>query len=157
MVKFAGRKAREQVRSPARKFARTGGRPLFKMSQFSETSAVSPGARASALIPRWKRVLDVVLILLALPVLLPLMFLIALVIRLVSNGPILFRQERIGHLGRRFMCFKFRTMAVGNDTSVHQGHLAQLMSSGAPMVKMDPARGPADHSLRASAPGFRPG
>jgi lipopolysaccharide/colanic/teichoic acid biosynthesis glycosyltransferase len=89
------------------------------------------------IIRRWKRLLDVGLIFLAAPVLLPLMLLIALLIRLVSSGPVLFRQERVGHLGRRFMCLKFRTMADGNDTAVHQDHLARLMASDAPMVKMD--------------------
>src|SRR5271169_2760925 len=87
--------------------------------------------------PRWKRVLDVVLIVVTFPVLLPLMILIGLLIRLVSAGPILFKQERIGYLGERFLCYKFRTMHVNSDTGIHQGHLNQLMNSNAPMVKMD--------------------
>jgi lipopolysaccharide/colanic/teichoic acid biosynthesis glycosyltransferase len=88
-------------------------------------------------IPRWKRTLDIVFILLVLPVVLPLAALIALLIRLVSDGPVLFRQERVGHLGRRFMCLKFRTMFVGADTTTHQGHLEQLINSAQPMVKLD--------------------
>jgi lipopolysaccharide/colanic/teichoic acid biosynthesis glycosyltransferase len=87
--------------------------------------------------PRWKRALDILLILAALPLLLPLVVTIALLIWIVSEGPILFRQERVGYRGRRFMCFKFRTMIVGNNTAVHQGHLHSLMTSNAPMVKMD--------------------
>jgi len=86
---------------------------------------------------RWKRTLDVLLILLALPFLIPLALLIAVVIRSVSTGPILFMQERVGYLGRRFMCFKFRTMFVDADTTMHQGHLQQLMNSNTPMMKMD--------------------
>ncbi|HXC98909.1 MAG TPA: sugar transferase, partial [Verrucomicrobiae bacterium] len=39
--------------------------------------------------------------------------------------------------GRRFMCFKFRTMHANNDNSIHRGHLDNLMVSGQPMVKMD--------------------
>ena len=88
-------------------------------------------------IPRWKRTLDVVLVLLALPLLLPLMLGIALVIWMVSEGPIFFRQERVGHLGKRFMCFKFRTMKANTDTSIHRGHLDNLIGSDKPMVKMD--------------------
>jgi lipopolysaccharide/colanic/teichoic acid biosynthesis glycosyltransferase len=88
-------------------------------------------------IPAWKRTLDVVLIVLTLPLWLPLAVLIAVLIRLVSTGPILFRQERIGYLGNRFMCLKFRTMRVGADTVVHQGHLKHLMVSNVPMEKMD--------------------
>jgi lipopolysaccharide/colanic/teichoic acid biosynthesis glycosyltransferase len=88
-------------------------------------------------LPRWKRALDVGFILLILPVLLPLGALIAVIIRLVSTGPVLFQQERVGHLGKRFLCLKFRTMFVGSDTGIHQGHLSHLLKSDAPMVKMD--------------------
>jgi exopolysaccharide production protein ExoY len=96
--------------------------------------AMAPEAPA---IPLWKRSLDITLIILALPVLLPVMVCIALVVRFASAGPILFRQERVGHLGKPFMCFKFRTMVAGIETASHQGHLANLMTSNKPMVKMD--------------------
>lgn len=92
--------------------------------------------------PRWKRTLDVLLIVLAFPVLLPLIMLIGLLIRIVSAGPILFKQERIGYLGERFLCYKFRTMHVNSDTGVHQGYLNQLMNSDAPMIKMDSSGDP---------------
>ena len=88
-------------------------------------------------LPRWKRILDVALILLILPLLIPLIVLIAIVIRLVSTGPVLFQQERVGYLGRKFMCLKFRTMFVGSDTGIHQGHLNNLLNSDIPMIKMD--------------------
>ena len=88
-------------------------------------------------LPRWKRVLDVGLILLALPLLLPIVLLIAWVIRLVSKGPIIFPQERVGYLGGKFFCLKFRTMLVGVDTASHQEHLHQLISSDVPMMKME--------------------
>jgi lipopolysaccharide/colanic/teichoic acid biosynthesis glycosyltransferase len=88
-------------------------------------------------IPVWKRVLDVTLIILTLPVVAPVMILIAVVVRCVSAGPVLFRQERVGIGGSRFKCFKFRTMVVGNHAAVHKGHLTQLMDSNVPMTKMD--------------------
>jgi exopolysaccharide production protein ExoY len=88
-------------------------------------------------LPRWKRVLDVTAILLALPVFLPVAIGIGLIIRVVSKGPVLFKQERVGYRGRRFMCLKFRTMKCGAETNTHQGHLQQLMDSNAPMTKMD--------------------
>lgn len=87
--------------------------------------------------PPWKRRLDIVLVVVALPLLLPLIVLIALIIRMVSAGPVLFKQERIGYLGGRFLCYKFRTMFVNADTGIHQGHLNQLMNSDVPMMKMD--------------------
>jgi len=91
-------------------------------------------------IPSWKRVLDVMCILIALPVLLPLALVISLVVKLGSRGPVLFKQERVGFQGRQFMCLKFRTMFVGADATVHQGHWNELIVSNLPMEKMD-ARG----------------
>lgn len=87
--------------------------------------------------PRWKRVLDVTIILVALPIILPVAILIGIVIRMVSSGPILFKQERVGYRGSRFMCLKFRTMHCGAETVTHQGHLQQLMEANVPMTKMD--------------------
>lgn len=88
-------------------------------------------------VPRWKRFLDASVILLTAPVLLPVTIAVAILVRIVSEGPVLFRQERVGYLGRRFMCFKFRTMFVNADTTIHQGHLNHLMDSDTPLVKMD--------------------
>ena len=82
-------------------------------------------------IPRWKRALDVVFILLILPFVLPLAVLVAVVIRMVSPGPVLFRQERVGYLGRKFMCFKFRTMFVGRDIPLIQQAIRALFLSDA--------------------------
>jgi exopolysaccharide production protein ExoY len=88
-------------------------------------------------IPVWKRALDLLCIALALPVLVPVMTVIALLIYLVSPGSVFYLNERVGYRGRRFICFKFRTMKVNADVGVHQQHLADLMRSDAPMVKMD--------------------
>ena len=87
--------------------------------------------------PRWKRTFDVALVVLALPVLIPAVLFIALLIRSCSAGPVLFRQERVGCKGRRFLCFKFRTMLVGTETVTHQDHIHHLMNSNTPMMKMD--------------------
>jgi lipopolysaccharide/colanic/teichoic acid biosynthesis glycosyltransferase len=80
-----------------------------------------------------------VCILLAAPLLLPLGILIALMIKLVSQGPVLFVQARAGFRGETFRCFKFRTMKVNVETEVHQRHLRSLMKSNRPMVKLDGA------------------
>ncbi len=67
-----------------------------------------------------KRFLDVVITLVALVMLSPLLALIALVIRLDSAGPAIFRQRRVGKGGREFTCYKFRTMHRNADESIHR-------------------------------------
>jgi lipopolysaccharide/colanic/teichoic acid biosynthesis glycosyltransferase len=100
-------------------------------------SAETP--RTGVQVPRWKRCLDIFLILLASPLLLALGALLALAIKTLSPGPILFRQWRIGLAGKPFLCLKFRTMVVNADTHVHEGHLSNLITSNAPMTKLDSA------------------
>ena len=89
--------------------------------------------------PSWKRFLDCTLIVVAAPVWLLLGALVASWVKLVSPGPALFRQERIGRMGERFLCLKFRTMTVNADIRVHREHLINLMTSNRPMNKLDAA------------------
>jgi lipopolysaccharide/colanic/teichoic acid biosynthesis glycosyltransferase len=93
-------------------------------------------------LPWWKRVIDIGLVLLTAPVWLPLMAVIAVLVRFSSPGPVLFQQVRIGYRGWRFTCFKFRTMHVNADTSIHQDHLTRLIDSNLPMKKLDAAGDP---------------
>jgi exopolysaccharide biosynthesis polyprenyl glycosylphosphotransferase len=57
-----------------------------------------------------KRVIDVVFSCLLLLFLAPLLLLVAIAIKLESNGPVVYASERIGKKGRVFRCYKFRTM-----------------------------------------------
>jgi lipopolysaccharide/colanic/teichoic acid biosynthesis glycosyltransferase len=107
-----------------------------------ETFAESPDALTLTELPAWKRVLDIAVIVLASPVWIPLMLIIAAGITLVSRGPVIFRQERVGYKGRLFLCLKFRSMRCNADVRVHKDHLKQLMKSGVPMVKLDRADDP---------------
>jgi lipopolysaccharide/colanic/teichoic acid biosynthesis glycosyltransferase len=59
-----------------------------------------------------KRILDLVVSALGLLLLLPVLAIIAVIIKLDSPGPIFFRQERVGRGGRSFRIFKFRSMVV---------------------------------------------
>jgi lipopolysaccharide/colanic/teichoic acid biosynthesis glycosyltransferase len=88
-------------------------------------------------VPGWKRVLDVLCILISLPVTLPVMAAVAMWIRLASRGPALFRQERIGRGGRKFVIYKFRSMKMHADTRRHARHFRNLVRSNSPMVKLD--------------------
>jgi exopolysaccharide biosynthesis polyprenyl glycosylphosphotransferase len=62
-----------------------------------------------------KRVVDVVLSLLALVATAPLLLAIALAVKLESRGPALYVSDRIGKRGRVFSCYKFRTMVRNAD------------------------------------------
>jgi Sugar transferases involved in lipopolysaccharide synthesis len=67
-----------------------------------------------------KRVADIVLAGLGLVVCSPLMFAVAIAIRLDTPGPVLFTQRRSGRSSGEFMLFKFRSMAVGTpDLATH--------------------------------------
>lgn len=57
-----------------------------------------------------KRFIDIVISLSMLIVLSPFLLLLSLLIKLDSKGPIIFKQERVGLRGRKFMLYKFRTM-----------------------------------------------
>ena len=59
-----------------------------------------------------KRILGLLLSLLALVVLSPLLLILAAIIRLTSPGPVFFRQRRVGIGKSHFMIYKFRTMRI---------------------------------------------
>jgi lipopolysaccharide/colanic/teichoic acid biosynthesis glycosyltransferase len=60
-----------------------------------------------------KRTFDMALALVGLVLTAPLLALIALLVRVDSRGPVLFKQERVGKDGRPFRILKFRTMVQG--------------------------------------------
>src|SRR5579871_4799566 len=65
-----------------------------------------------------KRSFDIVFALCVLIITLPLTAVIALAIKLDSEGPVIFRQTRIGLFERRFTMYKFRSMVVNADEIV---------------------------------------
>jgi lipopolysaccharide/colanic/teichoic acid biosynthesis glycosyltransferase len=106
-------------------------------------------------LPIWKRSLDLAASLTTLIMLFPLFLFAVILIKLVSPGPILFRQERIGYMGRAFTLFKFRTMEVSSDNSTHVRYMRKLIvkdSESLPMKKLEnsPSIIPYGRLLRAS-------
>ncbi len=87
-----------------------------------------------------KRLIDLTVSSLALLLLSPLLAVSALLIRLDTPGPAIFKQTRVGRGGRTFTVFKFRTMLVGADLAVAQ--LADHNEATGPLFKMrdDPRR-----------------
>ncbi len=90
-----------------------------------------PPTRASEMSRALKRVIDVVATGIALIALAPLFAYITLRIRLDSEGPILFRQTRLGTNMKEFTALRFRTMTVGTDRSVRREAIQRAMDSSA--------------------------
>lgn len=57
-----------------------------------------------------KRAFNLLFALSGLPLVFPIMLVTAIAIKLESAGPVIFKQERVGKWGRRFVCYKFRSM-----------------------------------------------
>ena len=74
-----------------------------------------------------KRALDVVTSLALLLGLAPLLFLIATLVRLTSPGPALFRQPRLGEMGKPFRVLKFRTMYIDAAENPHYEFVTQFI------------------------------
>ena len=98
-----------------------------------------------------KRILDILFsgagILLFLPLMLPL----AILIRLESDGPIFFRQIRVGRNRRHFVCYKFRSMV--NDAEALKEEIGYMNEAKGPMFKIrnDPRITPLGSFLRRSS------
>ncbi len=86
-----------------------------------------------------KRLLDLVVALVGSILLLPLLFYIAVAVKLSSRGPILYGHERIGQGGRRFLAWKFRTMFA------NAGDVLELYLEAHPELR---AEWDKDHKLR---------
>ena len=57
---------------------------------------------------------DYIISIIAIIITSPVMIIIAIAIKLTSRGPVIFKQERIGHNGKPFMMYKFRSMKIQN-------------------------------------------
>ncbi len=115
--------------------------PVTEKTALPEDSAM-PSVFVRQL-PLWKDILDVLLALIALILLSPLFLLIAVYIKIADPGPAFFRQDRIGFRGKKFECWKFRTMKVSNDAAAHQEYLKSLIQGGdQAMVKLDAKKDP---------------
>jgi exopolysaccharide biosynthesis polyprenyl glycosylphosphotransferase len=85
-----------------------------------------------------KRAMDIGLILLASPVLLPIFGLVALAIRVEGPGPIFYRQRRVGENGREFGMFKFRSMIPDADLYLQSLVVKHKLDPRHPKIPDDP-------------------
>jgi len=75
-----------------------------------------------------KRTVDILGSLVALILLSPLFLLIAAVIKLTSQGPVFFRQERIGRYGTPFTFLKFRSMHATSNDQIHKEYVKRFIA-----------------------------
>jgi exopolysaccharide biosynthesis polyprenyl glycosylphosphotransferase len=112
------------------------------------TFSTTPDHALSLLV---KRVIDVVMSVLALAVLMPLLLVVGLLVRLTSKGPMIYRQVRCGLYGRRFVLYKFRSMLEGAEDILWE--IKHLNEMDGPVFKMrnDPRVTPLGRLLRKSS------
>jgi len=122
-----------------------GGDITFTKQRSSANMALTYGARPARglesfffdVLPAWKRATDIVGALLGLAVASPFLLLAAVIIKIVSPGPVFFKQQRVGYMGKTFTMWKLRTMKLKVDTSRHQQHISELVNNGQPMTKLN--------------------
>jgi lipopolysaccharide/colanic/teichoic acid biosynthesis glycosyltransferase len=126
----------------------------FESTACSQVAQAKPTRGAGGQVPRllcrwhlpvWKRAMDIVVAGGGLILLSPLIFLVSVIIKSVSRGPVFFKQKRVGYLGKPFTMWKFRTMKVNCDSSNHKQYITRLINGaaengeafGKPMTKLD--------------------
>jgi lipopolysaccharide/colanic/teichoic acid biosynthesis glycosyltransferase len=90
----------------------------------------------SKTMPVWKRCIDIIGASACLIIFSPIFLITGLVIKIVSPGPVFFKQERIGYKGRKFEMWKFRTMQVNADCLIHEKHVCELYKNDQPLNKL---------------------
>ncbi len=98
-----------------------------------------------------KRAFDIAASAIALVLLAPVFTIVAVAVRLDSNGPIFFRQRRVGLHGRAFVFYKFRSMCV--DAEARLESLRQFSEVTGPVFKMrqDPRVTRVGHFIRRTS------
>ncbi len=100
----------------------------------NEVSSLSSLIIKSSTYYGFKRLIDFLFSLLALIILIPVFIILAIIIRLDTPGPIIFKQKRVGaRLIRHnrteewsqieFTCYKFRTMVANADSALHKDYI----------------------------------
>jgi exopolysaccharide biosynthesis polyprenyl glycosylphosphotransferase len=90
-------------------------RPRLALEYFGDLPILTLHEEVVSPALHWKRLFDVMISVIALCMTFPLMAVIAVLIKLTSPGQAFYRAQRVGLKGRRFSCYKFRTMVSDAD------------------------------------------
>jgi lipopolysaccharide/colanic/teichoic acid biosynthesis glycosyltransferase len=119
-----------------------GGRPTLVKTKFSEMAGIGESITIDPNIIfaienliydlSWerycKRLIDIFGALCGIILLSPVMILIAIIIKLTSKGPVLFRQTRLGYQGQSFTFLKFRSMYTDCKDELHKEYLKKFIA-----------------------------
>ncbi len=106
---------------------KSGFLPSSVTVEYGTTIGAETRPPAGAGLPAWKRTMDIAVSLVVLTLLSPILALAALVIKITSAGPVIFRQERVGYLGRPFVLYKFRSMCVTKANPEHEAFMKSVI------------------------------
>lgn len=102
--------------------------PRKKLDLYPDLSEKKNSRKAGLVL---KRLIDVAASLTGLFLLSPVFAIIAALIKLTSEGPIFFRQTRVGQYGEKFTFYKFRSMYSSNDSTIHREYVKGFISGKA--------------------------
>ncbi|MBQ8679115.1 MAG: undecaprenyl-phosphate galactose phosphotransferase WbaP [Treponema sp.] len=68
----------------------------------------------------WKRFIDLFLLLISSPVVLPVVLIVSLIVKISSPGPVFYGHKRTGKNGKEFKCWKFRSMVIDADKQLEK-------------------------------------
>ncbi len=104
---------------------RTGERHPAAVALYPDLAPRSRSQRAARIA---KRLIDVLGASFALLLFAPVLACAAVAIKLNSQGPVLYCQQRLGQFGRPFTLLKFRSMKVVNDSAIHREYIKQFIA-----------------------------
>jgi len=123
-----------------------------RIDEFENTSLIT---NYTGIAESWpvlvKRGLDILLSGILLVMLVPLMLVVAALIKLTSPGPVLFTQNRVGYNKRKFKIYKFRTMTPGAEQRIKELERLNEVSGPVFKIKNDPRINPVGKLLRKTS------
>jgi exopolysaccharide biosynthesis polyprenyl glycosylphosphotransferase len=138
------------IHAGARAAASTASEPL--LAELAQPADGTPVRDAL------KRALDIAGSTALMLMLLPVYAIVAALVKLTSDGPVFFSQDRIGRMGQPFPMLKFRTMHVNADSAIHQKYVSDFIKSseglgkdGVFKIVNDPRITPIGHFLRKTS------